>query len=465
MSLKRALLIVALVIAMLIPLGQLLRTQNPWNCFNFTYDESYFLQATANWVDGKGYRTFDQTKPFDPLITVGIPMAWGTRVVRDVTHLDLGHSARTWVHFCFYLLLGILTAAAYRRTRNWQAPIFTLLFFSLAIRGIPYGSYFVYGYLSEAPAIALGTLALLALDRNRFFRAGLFAVAAFILKPTFLLLLPAVSIAAFVADRRRGFLSALATGAGLFLYFYYVAQARDQSIAAYFGDYAKTALRVSLTFPGMTILSYYESAGVVATLVTALALIGGVWRRTPSRIAVALLVASGIAYYVIQGVRPVDKQWGAILCLAAAVLAIHLGNWIAARFAGAFSQERTVAVFLAVVVTWIINVPPMLKKQFTLQEENRCPSKEQRHVGELLRAKSVAENLTRKDIGVLISSPSFHFFIYELGWNPPYDGSWKNLGSPLPKYVAGQIDRLLPAPNGCAPEWLGGSFGVLRCRK
>ena len=105
-------------------------------------------------------------------------MAWGADAVQKVTHLDLGHSARTWIHFCFYFLLILIAGAAYLQTRNWMAPLLALVIFSLGIRGIPYGSYFVYGFLGETPAIVLGTLSMIALDRKKVFIAGVLAVGA-----------------------------------------------------------------------------------------------------------------------------------------------------------------------------------------------------------------------------------------------------------------------------------------------
>ena len=475
MSFRKGLFTVLLVFLMLIPLAQLLRTQNPWNCFNFTFDESYFLQAASNWSEGKGYRTHDQVKPFEPLITVGIPMAWGASAVQSVTHLDLGHAARTFVHLCFYFLLILIAGAAYFRTRNWMAPLLALTVFSLGIRGIPYGSYFVYGFLSETPAIILGTFAMLALDRKRTFLAGLLAVGAFILKPTFLLLLPAIGLASLVAHRKKGLWTGIAIGLGLTGYILYVAGVRSETPLGYIGDFVKTVLQVSLTFPGKTIFSYYEFAGWIPTLLTASVLLSGLFAilrfkmdpkdSNASRLAAGFLVALGIGYYLIKGVKPVEKQWGAILCLALSILAIHLGSGIANRFRGAFSQEVVGTALLALIATWVTNVPTSLRKQFLITDEKACASKEQRHIGRELRALVDQKKLDPKDVGVLISSPSFNLFLYELGWNPKYTEQWKDLGSPFPRFVVGQVDRLLPSPAGCVPEWMGSSFGMLRCGK
>lgn len=475
MSIKKGLFTALLVLLMLIPLAQLLRTQNPWNCFNFTFDESYFLQTASNWSEGAGYRTHEQIKPFDPLITVGIPMAWGAHAVQTVTHLDLGHAARTWIHLCFYFLLVLIAAAAYLRTRNWLAPLLALTIFSLGIRGIPYGSYFVYGFLGETPAIVLGTLSMIALDRKKVFIAGFLAVGAFILKPTFLLFLPAVGLAALINFRKRGILTSLAIGLSLVAYALFVAESRNQTLLTYLSDYSKTVLQVSLTFPGRSIFGYYEDAGWLPTLFTGAVLLSGFFavlsfRRDPknpeaSKMAAAFLVATGIVYYLMKASRPVEKQWGAVLCMALTVSSIHWGAGIANRFRGVFSQEVVGTVFLAVIATWIINVPTALRHQFMNHPDMGCASKEQRYIGHELRTLFDQKKIVQKDLGVLISSPSFNLFIYELGWNPKYNEQWKDLGLPLPKVVVGQVDRLLPVPAGCVPEWMGDSFGMIRCGK
>lgn len=475
MSLKKGLLYVLVIVLMLMPLAQLLRTQNPWNCFNFTYDESYFLQTASNWSEGHGYRTHDQLKPFDPLITVGIPMAWGAHAVQSVTGLDLGHAGRTWVHLCFYLLLSLISVVAYRRSKNWIAPLLTLAIFSLGIRGISYGSYFVYGFLSETPAIVLGTLSLIALDRKRVFLCGVLAVACFIVKPTFLLLLPAVGLAALISYGKKGLLTGTAVALSLATYWVTIAEIREQTLVSYLQDYFRTMLQVSLTYPGKSIFSYYEENGWLPSLFTGAVLAFGVFavlraRKNPklptaSRMAAFFLVAAGISYYLVTNSRPVEKQWGAVLCLALTIFSIHWGSSLATRFQGSISQPVVGAVFLAVMITWLINVPPALRKNFQKIDENACPSKEQRYIGRELRTLVNEKKLESKDLGVLISSPSFNFFLYEVGWNPAYHEQWKDLPLPLPKWVVGQVDRLLPAPEGCSPLWMGSRFGMIQCGK
>ncbi len=200
------------VIALLSPLGSLLRTHHPWLCFPFTFDESYFIQAIVRWAEGAGYRLHGVAKPFDPAITVGIPVAWGTAWIHQTFGVDWPQAGRLFVHGCFYALLATLVVYSLRQWRNPFAALVSLAFYGKCVSSAPAGPYLVFGLLGEIPGAWVAFFSLWALRTGAGGLAGALAILSFILKPTYAILFPAALLAqSLVAGvRREGEKSAVA---------------------------------------------------------------------------------------------------------------------------------------------------------------------------------------------------------------------------------------------------------------
>ncbi len=480
MKFKSAFLAALLVIGLLSPLALLLRTQQPWNCFQRTYDESYFLQAVTNWADGKGFRTHAQLKPFDPGITIGLPMAWGATLIKKLTGLEWTQSARFWVYLNFYFLLALVTWAGIRRGRTASSGLIALALFGYAVCKAPAAPYATYGILGEIPAAVFAILALFALDGRRFVIAGLLGVIAFFIKPTFLFFIPALALAAFIAQGSRigcriGWRIAV-TGAGAILLIWFaIAFQRGESLLEYWRTFSSTAASISLVNrppDPLPFLNYFKSAGWVTTLfsiaIVLLGISGGIkiGQKEPSPLkasewAAWLFFVLGVFFYLCMGAQPVPKQWFVFYLPGAAVIAIRAGTVLGPKLARLFQGEVVTGALIASCLIWMINVPSFAKREFDRTPETACPVKEQEAVDRILVDLQQKNEIAPTDVAV-VAEMSWFQFPYKTGWNLAHYRSWGDLLVP-PRFVTGDLSTVLPAPVGCKVVWKGSAVALLEC--
>lgn len=472
MTLKKTLFVIALLMALLLPAGEIIRHQNPWSCFNFTFDESFFAQAANNWVEGNGYRMYDG-KPFDPLITSGIVLAWGARFFQIFTQGDLLYSGRIFIYACFLLLLCLIAFASYRREKNWLAIPLSLGIFAYGLSKIPQAGYFAFGFLGEAPALVAAALAFRFLDRRKYFRAGVASMAVFLIKPTYIFFPIAAGLVTFLRSPREVAYSILGMlGIGS-LHTYMVLLARKESLAEYLGYLFTVSNQIARNNSSSAgFLDYYRDSGPVPAALSIAILALGAFQLLRFRknlwnaqLAAFFPLVIGILFYVIIEKKPVTKQWSAILALSLVGFAIHWGSVIASKFAGWIPREQLRAVTLSVIATFVFAVGQNAHHHYKRIPENSCPSKEQSSINREIRKLVDAGEVRKDNIGQLIENEPYSNFLYRIGWNVPYLSSWSKLKGPPPRWITGESRLLFPAPAGCTAHWSGGTFSIVRCQE
>lgn len=468
MSLKRTLLLLAAVMALLSPAALLLKNQNPWNCFNYTVDESFFAQAASNWSEGKGYR-LAEGRPFDPLITVGVPMAWGSAILKSATGDEIANSGRLFVYITFVLTLLALGRTAFRVDRQWLTVPLVIGIFAYGLSKVSFGGYFVFGFLGEMPGILLGCLAYRAMDEKKFLRAGLLAVGVFLMKPTFLFFLPAIGIAALLHSRKAALGAGVGFAAGLSVMFHGISRARSESIHEYLQVFFDESVRIAGTANGGSLLDLYPRADSIPAIFS-LAFLGyGAnalirhRRARPSVNTAFLLFIFSAGYYLTAEIRPVEKQWNAIFVLALAGYSVPWAVSLADRFAALASREFTRAIVLAVLLTWVFSVGSLAHHHYKNTPENACPSKEQTTINRKLRALADMGEVTPENLGVLMPTINYDMSLYGIGWNPRYSRKWGDIVPKDARWIYGETRALFPAPSGCASYWEGSTFSILHC--
>ncbi len=470
MSLKSTIFALAVTMALLLPSGRLLRDNSPWTCFGFTYDETVFAQAAQNWSDGKGYR-LSTTLPFDPTITVGIPLAWGASTIRAYSDNDIAQSGRLFVFGCFAILLFSIGLSALKRSGNWAAVPVSLGLFGYGLSLLPYGSYFVFGFLGETPGFLCAAFAYQALDRKKFFRAALWGTAAFVMKPSFLFLVPAVVFAAGLFSAKGFFRAGIAAAAAISGIFMAYASARNESLGSYLETFYLKSIQISQDMPAGTLIDTYQALTPALSVVTAGILIyGGIAairarRHAPALVAAFFLLALSSLYFLLKGIRPVEKQWSAILALTFIEFSVHLGSVISGFFRGWMPKEGTRTVVVAVIATWVVAVGPLARSHYLKTPETACASKEISAINARLRSLVDRGEATAENTGAWIIPHPYGRTLYRLGFDVPYRKDWREFVPALPKWLYGETKFLFPPPAGCAPEFKGESFALLKCEK
>jgi hypothetical protein len=466
---------VAFVLIVLSPLAHLFRTQQPWNCFPLTWDESYFIQAIHNWAHGNGYRVHNELKPFGPGTTVGLPMAWGTTAIQKLFRLDWPQAGRLWVHLNAVILLSAFTWIVSSRAKSALAGLVALALLGLCIDKADSGGYLLYGIFGEFPALLLAFAGMQSLNRKRLALAGILAASAYFTKPSFILFLPAVSLAALVFYRAHGLKTAASSLGVLFLGWTGIALQRGESLPEYLGvlfsgSYAIAA--AGARHPGFYTL-FFCFLGLGFGAIAILFQFGGRLKKTarllfldrypflPAELAAWIHMGAGALFFLIKGQLPIPKQWFVFYSPVAIFATARLGIWVATRLAKPSWDALLKPVFMTAIVIWVLNVPPLLRQSFRRAEITACSVKEQRHVGQVLLD---LQNRGELKAGDLIGVAPFpwHFSVYELGWNPIHYTSWP--GTVLPKYVYGDLETTAAAPASCSPIWKGSNLVVLRCQ-
>ncbi len=470
MSLKKIIFLISVFIALLLPAADLLKNQNPWSCFNFTLDESFFAQASQNWSEGKGYRMSD-SPPFDPNITAGVPMAWGTTAVSRIANEDIAHSGRMFIYFCFFALLVTLARTSYERDRNWLAVPLGVWIFTYGLSKIPFGGYFVFGFLGEGLAFFIGALLYRILDKKMFLIAGVLSVFIFIIKPTFLFLIPAVGLTAVLVSMRSAIFAGLGIGVTLLANTFWIASERGETVLGYLDGFLKASTRIAQdTAPG-TLLAYYSGKEMIPLFLSGLFLfIGGAGflfrrRKAPtSQITAFLFFIISVAYFLILGKTPVGKQWSAILVFTLIGFAPYWGALIARRFAGWFPKETLATATIAIMATWTLAVSQNAHHEFKRKKETDCPSKEQSAINRELRTLTEQGKATAENTQVLREFYPYTMMIYKAGFNPPYIEKRSEIKEKSLKWLVGETKLLYPEPKGCENYWRGSTFSMLKCQ-
>lgn len=476
----RTLLLASLVVVLLSPLAQLLRTQQPWTCFPLTFDESYYLQAIVNYADGRGFRTY-QSKVFDPGLTVGVPMAWGTQWVRSWSGEDWPQAGRLWVYFTSFLLVGLLAWAAARRSRSVMGGVATAAIFGWALANSPGGAYAVYGILGEIPAALLLWVAYLLLDqqdsRSRFY-AGVAGIAsaivatwAFVLKVSFFPALPSIVLGSmWVAlfhresrGRRGVFLwTVLALAVSVTAVWLWMAWARDESLTQVLRAYVLRLGNVSASEGVHTISRFFPKLSSSHLAIWALALALGFRKLRAGERAAWVFTAAGVLYFFVLGRAANDKHWLVFFLSASGLVALRVGGWLGPWLECIGPRDAALGVLTASVLVWVVNVPPRERRSFSQADAHACPVKEQRAVDRELKSLLQRGELDPMKFAV-VAEFSSQFFSYELGWQPKIVSSWRELGTAQPRWVAGDLQTLQPWPSRCAPRWKGSSYALLEC--
>ena len=473
MKFVKTALVIASVILILSPLAQLLRTQQPWNCFQLTYDESFYLQATYNWNNGNGYKIHENNKPFEPQITVGLPLAIGISAVKKMTNLDWPQAGRLFVHLNFYLLLLIIGFWSLKKARDWGVPLIAIALLGYLISKTPAGGYLTYGILGEIPAAVLSWISLLTLNTAFLPFSGVFAVLAYFIKPSYALIIPVICLVAFMTDRKKGLLTVGITAVTGMALLVFIALSRQETITEYLRVLSTAAAGIS---PGGTFersMVFFKSLGVVSVIASILVLALGAldfgkrFRKasnfSPAELGAWLFFICGLFYYLVLGRDPQPKHWFVFYNIAAALLAIRVSIYFGPMLSIVFSSETVKIVFLTCTLTWLINVPPLLKQSFSKASTIGCPVKEQRLLDKTLLGLKQEARLNPENFAVIVDDASTHF-LYELGFNPLYVRNWGELGSPR-TYIAGDLNSLSPWPPNCTSKWKGNYLALLECQK
>jgi hypothetical protein len=469
MSLKRTLLLLGLVLTLLLPVGLILKNQNPWTCFAFTLDENFYAQAAMNWSEGRGYRMSDHAKPYEPVITAGVPMAWGSTIVKDLTGEDIALSGRIFVYACFILLLLAIARNAYIG-RFWLAVPFALGIFGYGLSKTPFGGYFAFGFLGEAPALLLGALAFGSLDRRRFLLAGFLAAATFLVKPTFLFFPIAVVLGTLVGDRRGTLKVLLATAVTLGGGLYAMASARGEAIDDYLRLFYETSHRVSSDVGPGTLIDFYNGLPPVVLYLSGafvvVAVLFLIYGRRPWRTSVGastFLFVFAAAYFLAVGRRPVEKQWAAIFTLTLVGMSAAWAGGFAARLSGWIPSEMTRAITLSVIATWVFVMGQQANHAWKRMPEDSCGAKEQIAINRTLRKLADDGTIRADNVGLVVADHPYSTMLYRLRWIPKTADHRPPAGETWPEWTAGQNTALFPLPAGCETYWKGLSFSILRC--
>lgn len=472
MAIRGAILAILFVVSVLSPLAQILRTQNPWKCFPLTQDESFYLQAFYHWFHGGGYRRYDGLA-YDPSVSVGVPMAWGTAFLHEVLRIDWPQAARLGVHLSFIGLVLWTSIWTGRRYKSWASGILCGGILALCIASFPLGPYLTYGILGEIPGAVFAWAAFLALDLRFSFLSGPIGVFAFIVKPSYAFVAPAATLAAFLKGKKQGIASALASAVLGIGYLAHVAHSREQTILEYVARFSEVSAGDSPRVPLAQTMGFFASTGWVSIVVSILALYWSLrivlsfWRRKNpsvpgSELGMSLFFLSGVFYYVALARLPQPKHWFVFFVIGACLVAIRLGDRVG-RFVSRFVSDRDLALVAgAACLTWLLNIPGSQIRTFKQKSELACDVKEQRKIDRFLRGLSDKGALRPGDL-IEVGAISSSSFLYELGWNPPYFSSWSHVPSPRPRWITGDRASLNPWPNGCQARVAGEYAVLLEC--
>ena len=487
--LKRAFMLPLLLVAVLSPLAQFLRTQQPWTCFMLTLDESYFVQATRNWTLGNGFKLNGELKPFDPGLSVGLPFAWGLRIFHKLSHLDWPLAGRFFVHSCFYLFLTSIVFMTWKRSRSFLAALVALALYGFAISHVPFGGYIAFGILGEIPGALFGLAALLALDRKRPVWAGALASVAFITKPTYLFLIPAVCVVSIIYFGKRGLLTWITSGSALLAQILFLAHARSETVTEYLKAFMHFAQSDSLMNDTQVLLDYFRIAGPTVAVLTFVIFFVGIvgliltvskkhsvlshalgfdrFSYSASEMGSWLFLVIAILFYLVTQRKPLEKHWLVFYNLAIALFSVRVGIAVAPLVDALsdrvlITEQTSIAVTLGVLLTWLINVPLLNRKNFYNTPVDQCTYKEQRYLDGRLSEMKAKGQITPENLLLVIDLPHY-LFLYELGFNPSYKLGWPEDPKTLPRWVVGSLPMTLPAPPQCVSEWKGSGLALFQC--
>ncbi|MBY0470293.1 hypothetical protein K2X30_03930 [bacterium] len=478
----QGLLSVILVLFFLGPLGLLLRTQNPWTCFPLTFDESFYLQAIVNWSQGNGFRLFDMAKEFEPTVSIGHPMAWAITALHWLTSWDWPQAGRFWVHLNFYAFLILLGVWTWKRSKNAWSVVLALGSIGYIVGEHPAGTYLIYGVLGEIPGALVGCISLLLLNTRRYLWAGVVAVLCFFIKPSFAFLIPAVVVAAFVFDRKKGLRVLASTAASGLLLLIFICVKREETPWQYAKVFLNGAMRVSQPTSFFSELQFFWGLGFGILLSIFAAVAVGFagsrpllkwkqwkWAReiysvplSPAELGAWILLAVGLIYYIVLRHAPQPKHWFVFYCLAGVFTCVRLSIWLGLKLSQWLDVRTAQTVFLAVVATWLLNVPGKSWREFKNGSILGCPVKEQRQLESQIQYLEEFGRLSAKNLAV-VTDPATSAFLFSLGWNPKSVNSWKELGKP-PHWVAGDIATLFPLHEDCKSFWKGRYAALAICK-
>ncbi len=479
---KTGVLSAILILFLLGPLGLLLRTQQPWSCFNLTFDESFYLQGIVNWSQGNGFKLYDMAKEFDPTMSIGHPMAWAISGLHRFAGLDWPQAGRVWVHLNFYALLILLGVWTWKRSKNSWSVVLALASIGYLFGAHPAGNYLTYGVLGEIPGALIAWVSLLMITTRRYVWAGPLAILAFFIKPSYIFFIPAVVIASFIWDRKKGLRilgSAALTG---LLLLAFICFKRGETPFEYARVFLSGAKRVSETTSLGTELKFFWSLGGAVLLsifgTVALALAGcrplfklkqwkwakGVFSTPmgPAELGAWILFAFGLIHYLVFWHAPQPKHWFVFYNLGVAAACIRGSLWLGPQLAQRLDERVARTVFCAVLLTWLVNVPGRNIRDFKNTPVLGCAVKEQRALeSEIIYLKNFGR-LSEKNLTVN-SDPALRGFLFGLGWNPKAANSWKEMPKPT-HWVAGDIATLYPLHEDCKTYWKGKHAALAICK-
>lgn len=465
MNFKRSLAIAALIIVLLSPTGRLLRTQQPFQCFQTTYDENVFLQAIHNWKEGKGFRQNEDLLPFDAKITIGPYIAWGTVKIQNVTRFDLPQSARLFTYIHFILLLLLVGSIARRTSGRASDGLVAVSFLGWAVTQIPSASYMTYGVLGEIPALLVFLFAASRLERAKVAGvtgAAFLGVLSATTKPTLLFGLASLPLA-----YRKKFVSLLAWITLFSLgWLYYVARTRNQTLWVYLQEMYAVSKSISTHGGSGGLFSLYGTDGspwanlkFYTVCITIYCAFFSHKSRIPAR-AMAVFFLIGLSYYLLLGIKPLDKHWAVFMLAGSISVSLWVGRFFG-RILAFLIQDRSLGVAsVAIMATWLLNVIPIQKRHFQFSGDKECAVKEQRAIGKMLK-EGIALSPNTPVLSVMEGGAAK--FVYELEKNPVES---RELPNPLPSspyYLYGDHGTLKTPPSSCKEVFKGSMYGLWSC--
>lgn len=476
-----ALLAAGVAVLLLSPLGQVLRTQQPFSCFGLTFDENFYLHSIHHHAATGELRADWMSKSFEPILTIGPPIAWGAELVHATIgralRLDWPQSARLFTQITFLLLLIVLSRRVALRSRR---GIGVLLFLWIAVtwlRENPLGGYLVYGVLGEMPATLLTWLGFLSLRRKRnALFSGPLLVLAVLAKPSFLPALPAGVLAALSQGFEKGKRAMISILVSSSLAIAWVLRSRGEQFSEYWKVFSGQASSVSPvggaaeTFHYFSGYSWLILSYLIFVLVVGLQAV--IVRRRRRALdatdrAALFLFAIGVLYYFVFFRLPQPKHVFVLFQTGALWGAMEFSIFLARKFGPKLDrllpEQPLRAAFAAVVLVWVLHIPSMNLRIFREAQVEVCPVKQQRELDR--RFTALYRSGTSKSEFAELTSPSSSHFLYELGFSPQSARAWSELPRPLPRYIAGDLAAMEPLPRGCRYEWKASEMALAECRR
>lgn len=406
----RLALTLLLVLLLLSGLGRLLRTQQPFSCFAPTYDENVHIEAVSHMIrSGKltDYRMEQSEKPFDPVLSTGYPFALAGVALHQVTKRILPHAPleeqvtvalrlATYLSFCFFIIALLRLSGSFQwQVANPWIPLVTLSLFISIWTSFPSAAYSVYGAFGESMSLFFAARAVRNWSLGRFKRSAVTCFLAIAVKPTLILLAPALALGAFTQKRRLHVFTVFSAIVGFLLLAKLAleASARGMTLNEHVSSIRAFAQAVALSsqvrlgtwFGDLEPMLRWTIVGTFAAVFAPIGFASSESARNQIATARTLLILS-LALYVLNETSPNGKH---LLCLISIPLwvgtsrVIHWLGWPLRALESLQHSDVTRAIIVTFAVAWFANVFGILMRSYKDADPVTCDAKAIHWVGDL----------------------------------------------------------------------------------